>query len=123
MFWWDFIIEFHYIFTYFVSGISIEKQPGTNPETQGLTETILTIGKIQLGIVYLEMLDPPPTLGTNLVHYKLNSDDDDDYDDDAPFPYPTMLHSEQKCAHLCSEWSIVGYGTGTFWDLRNYAVL
>ena len=22
-----------------------------------------------------------------------------------------MLHSEQKCAHFCSEWSIVGYGT------------
>ena len=30
----------------------------------------------------------------------------------APVPYPTMLHSEQKCAHFCSEWSIVGYGTG-----------
>ena len=28
-----------------------------------------------------------------------------------------MLHSEQKCAHFCSEWSIVGYGTGAFWDL------
>ena len=35
----------------------------------------------------------------------------------APVPYPTMLHSEQKCAHFCSEWSIVGYGTGAFWDL------
>ena len=33
----------------------------------------------------------------------------------APVPYPTMLHSEQKCAHFCSEWSIVGYGNGTFW--------
>ena len=31
--------------------------------------------------------------------------------------YPTMLHSEQKCAHFCSEWSIVGYGRGAFWDL------
>ena len=35
----------------------------------------------------------------------------------APVPYPTMLHSEQKCTHFCSEWSIVGYGTGAFWDL------
>ena len=26
----------------------------------------------------------------------------------APVPYPTMLHSEQKCAHFCSEWGIVG---------------
>ena len=26
---------------------------------------------------------------------------------DAPVPYATMLHSEQKCAHFCSEWSIV----------------
>ena len=34
----------------------------------------------------------------------------------APVPYPTMLHSEQKCAHFCSEWSIVRYGTGAFWD-------
>ena len=24
--------------------------------------------------------------------------------------YPTMHHSEQKCAHFCSEWCIVGYG-------------
>ena len=35
----------------------------------------------------------------------------------APVPYPTMPHSEQKCAHFCSEWCIVGYGTGAFWDL------
>ena len=35
----------------------------------------------------------------------------------APVPYPTMLHSEQKCAHFCSEWGIVWYGTGAFWDL------
>ena len=35
----------------------------------------------------------------------------------APVPYPTMLHSEQKCAHFCSEWRIMGYGTGAFWDL------
>ena len=35
----------------------------------------------------------------------------------APVPYPTMLHSEQKCAHFCTVLSIVGYGTGIFWDL------
>ena len=35
----------------------------------------------------------------------------------APVPYPAMFHSEQKCAFFCSEWSIVGYGTGAFWDL------
>ena len=28
-----------------------------------------------------------------------------------------MHHSEQKCAHFCSGWSIVGYGTGAFWYL------
>ena len=36
-----------------------------------------------------------------------------------PVPIPTMLNSEQMCAHFCFEWSIVGYGTGTFWDLWN----
>ena len=35
----------------------------------------------------------------------------------APVPYPTMPHSEQKWSYFCSEWSIVGYGTGAFWDL------
>ena len=35
----------------------------------------------------------------------------------APVPYPTTLHLEQKCAHFCSEWSIMGYGTGAFLDL------
>ena len=40
----------------------------------------------------------------------------------APVPYPTMLHSEQRCAHFCSEWSIVGYGTGAFWDLWNWFI-
>ena len=34
-----------------------------------------------------------------------------------PAPYPTIIHSEQKCAHFCSEWCIVGYETGAFWDL------
>ena len=28
-----------------------------------------------------------------------------------PVPYPTMLHSEQKCAHFCSE-------CGTLWDME-----
>ena len=37
-------------------------------------------------------------------------------------PYPTILHSEQKCAHFCSEWSIVGYETGAFWDLWYWSI-
>ena len=32
-------------------------------------------------------------------------------------PYPTTHHSEQKCAHFCSEWCIVGYVTSALWDL------
>ena len=40
----------------------------------------------------------------------------------APVPYPTVLHSEQKCAHFCSEWSIVGYGTDAFWDFWNRSI-
>ena len=31
-------------------------------------------------------------------------------------------HSEQKCAHFCSEWSIVGYGTDAFWDLWIWSI-
>ena len=34
-----------------------------------------------------------------------------------PVPSPKMLHSEQKCAHFCSEWSILGHWTGEFWGL------
>ena len=41
----------------------------------------------------------------------------------APVLYPTMLHSEQKCTHFCSELSIVGYGTGAFWDLWNCSII
>ena len=41
----------------------------------------------------------------------------------APVLYPTVFHSEQKCAHFYSEWSIVGYGTGAFWDLWNWSIL
>ena len=33
---------------------------------------------------------------------------------DAPF--------RAECAHLCSEWSIVGYRTGAFWDLLNWFI-
>ena len=47
----------------------------------------------------------------NLIHKSHN----------APVPYPTMLHSEQKCAHFCSEWNIVGCGTGAVWDLWNWS--
>ena len=35
----------------------------------------------------------------------------------APVPYPTMLNSEQKCEHFCSEWCIVGYGTDACWGM------
>ena len=51
------------------------------------------------------------TKSTDLIHKSQN----------APAPYPTMLHSEQKCAHFCSEWSIVGYGTGAFWDIWTWS--
>ena len=40
----------------------------------------------------------------------------------APVPYPTMHHSEQKCAHFYSKWCIVGYGTGAFWDLWDQSI-
>ena len=36
----------------------------------------------------------------------------------APLPYLIIHHSEQKCAHFCSEWCIVGYGTGALVDLQ-----
>ena len=41
----------------------------------------------------------------------------------APVLYPTMHHSEQKFTHFCSEWCIVGYGTGASWDLWHWSVL
>ena len=28
-----------------------------------------------------------------------------------------MHHSEQKCAHFCSEWCFVGYGADASWDM------
>ena len=52
-------------------------------------------------------------LSVGLIHKSQNT----------PLSYPTMLHSEQKCSHFCSEWSIVGYGTGAFWDWWNCSVL
>ena len=40
----------------------------------------------------------------------------------APVPYPTMPHSEQKCAHFCSEWNVVRYVTGADWALWNWSI-
>ena len=39
----------------------------------------------------------------------------------APVSYPRRHHSEQKCAQFCSEWSILGYGTGAFWEYWNWS--
>ena len=50
------------------------------------------------------------TLGIYLIHKSQN----------APVPYPTMFHSERFCSE--SEWSIMGYGTGAFWDLWNWSI-
>ena len=49
----------------------------------------------------------PPVTTNDLIHKSHN----------APVPYPTMHHSEQKCAHFCSEWCFVGYETCTLCDL------
>ena len=51
------------------------------------------------------------------MHVGLFSIDQFHKSQNVPGPYPTMLHLEQKYAHFCSEWSIVGYGTSAFWDL------
>ena len=40
----------------------------------------------------------------------------------APVLYPTMFYLEYKCAHFCSEWSIVRYGTDAFWDLWHWSL-
>ena len=39
-------------------------------------------------------------------------------------PFPTVHHAKQKCVHFCSEWCIVGYGTGALWDfwIRSFHV-
>ena len=34
-----------------------------------------------------------------------------------------MLYSEQNREHFCYEWSIVGFGTGAFWDLWNCVMM
>ena len=57
------------------------------------------------------------------VKLLLKSTDLSNKSQNAPAPYPTMLHSEQKCSHFCSEWSIVGYGTGAFWDMWNCSIM
>ena len=41
---------------------------------------------------------------------------------DVLVPYPTIHHSEQKCAHFCCEWCIVGYWTGALWDLYDWSI-
>ena len=43
-------------------------------------------------------ISPHPSGGIDWIHKFHN----------VAISYPTMLHSEQKCAHFCSEWSIVG---------------
>ena len=39
-----------------------------------------------------------------------------------PVPYSIMQYAEKKCAHVCSEWCIVGYGTDALWDLWDWAI-
>ena len=41
----------------------------------------------------------------------------------APVPYPTMHHSEQKCAHFCSQWWIMGYGKGALWEMCDWSIV
>ena len=41
----------------------------------------------------------------------------------APVLYPTIHHSEKKCAHCCSEWCIVRYGTGALWDYWDWTIV
>ena len=40
----------------------------------------------------------------------------------APVPYSAMHHSEQECAHHCSDWCIVGCGTNVLWDLWDWSI-
>ena len=37
-------------------------------------------------------------------------------------PAPRGL-SRSKCAHFCSEWCIVGYGTGALWDMCDWSIV
>ena len=76
------------------------------PNTIAKTPLKLGYGQFIIYHIYLwDMID--------LIHKSQNT----------PVPYPTMLHPEQKCAHFCSGWSIVGYGTGAFWELWNLVIL
>ena len=33
-----------------------------------------------------------------------------------------LMMSSWNCAHFCSEWCIVGYGTGALWDLLDWSI-
>ena len=96
---------------------------GTN-----LSEILIKIHIFSLKKMHLKISSGkwrPFCLGHNvLIWYCLKGDAIDiiHKSQNAPVPYPTMLHSEQKCAHFCSEWSIVGYVTGALWDLWNWSI-
>ena len=62
-----------------------------------------------LGVIFIAGRIPSTT---DLIHKS----------DNLSVPYPTMLQSEQKCAHFYFVWSIVGYGMGAFWDLWNWSI-
>ena len=74
-------------------------------------------------IIQIKCLDMICPQSEMLIYNQINCDvyssiiDQFHKSQNAIVPYPTMLHSEQKCAHFCSEWSIMAYGTGAFWDL------
>ena len=38
------------------------------------------------------------------------------------YPLSTIHHSEQKCAHFCSEWCVVGYGIGALCGLWYWSI-
>ena len=57
-----------------------------------------------------------------IQRYHINSIDLIHKSYNAAVPYPTMLQSEQRCTHFCSECSVVGFGTGAFWDLWNCSI-
>ena len=73
----------------------------TNPEQTSTHGTLIPPGTFRQASLAIDLLHKFPNV---------------------PVPYPAMLHSEQKCVHFCSEWSIVGYGTGAFWDLWNWSI-
>ena len=86
--------------------------------------TTMTDIVVRLGIRWLQSVELEKEEGMRSVfvhHWKprdvIMSIDLIHKSQNAHVPYPTILHSEQKCAHFCSEWSIVGDGTDAFWDL------